>query len=133
MFGTALVSLPSFRLRVVSDLNIKCTHIIFAASKRNLGQGTVLHLFVCSWGRRGSLYDITSCLAVWFYVLSEGGLCLWSHVLSGGVLCSFQGEGSLFRGLPDRDPRHGKERSAHILVECILVSSCEWFIKGSTN
>ena len=54
-----------------------------------------LHLSVSHSVHRGkgSLYNVTSCLAAWPHVPS-GGLCLWSHVPSRGSL----------GGLPDRDP-----------------------------
>ena len=98
MFGTALVSLPSSRLRVVSDLNIKCTHtrlshMIFKVRKRSMGQR---HVCYSVHRDGGSLYDVTSCLAVWSHVPSEGGLCLWSRVPSKGV--------SLIETPLDRDP-----------------------------
>ena len=34
---------------------------------------------------RGSLYDVTSCLAAWFHVPSVGGLHLWSQVSLKGL------------------------------------------------
>ena len=106
-----------------------------AACKRRLGQGTVFTP-VCSRGGRGSLYDVISFLVAWSHVPSEGGLCLWSHVPSG-VICLPRGvyvQGVSLTETPlDRDPPHGKERVVYILLECILVASCEWIIKGSTN
>ena len=41
-------------------------------------------------GRRGLVggrglrppYDVTSCLAAWYHVPSQGGLCLWYHAPS---------------------------------------------------
>ena len=72
-------------------------------------------------GHWGSLYDVTSCLAV------------WSHVHSGGFLsvapCSFQGvsiQGGLCPGggsLSGRPP-YSEERAVCILLECILVCEC---------
>ena len=78
-------------------------------------------------GGRGSLYDVTSCLAAWSHVPS-GGLCLWFHVPSGGSLSR---GGSPWQRLPwtetplnrDHSPPYGKERAVRILLECILVSS----------
>ena len=59
--------------------------------------GKVMFLLVCDillTGGRGSLYNVTSCLAAWSYVPSEGSLflvpysfwgsCLWYHVPYGG-------------------------------------------------
>ena len=85
---------------------------------------------------RGSLYDVTSCLAAWSHV-PFGGFCLWSHVPSGDSLslvpCSFRGF-SIQGSLPDKKPQtetspqqrtppqYGKERVVHILLECILAT-----------
>ena len=48
---------------------------IFTARKRSLGQGNVFTRMCHSvHGGRGSLYDATSCLAVWSHVLSGGSV-----------------------------------------------------------
>ena len=90
----------------------------------NAGCGKImfLHLSVSHsvHGGRGSLYDVTSCLAVWSHVFFwrvsvsgpiflPRGLCLWSHVLLG---VSVQGdlydkdssEDPPGQRPPDRDP-----------------------------
>ena len=110
---------------------------IFTVRKRSLGQGNV---FICvchsvhrvGGGRRGSLYDVISCLAAWSHIPSWD-LFLWSHVSLGlsvsrhtFLLGSLLGGGSL-RDPPgqrrhlDRDPQYSKERAVRILLECILV------------
>ena len=85
-----------------------------------------------------SLHDVTFCLAAWSHVPSggflslvpcsfQGGLCLWLHV---------PGQRPLERDPLDRDthpldrdplgqrvPLYSKERTVHILLECILVDT----------
>ena len=104
-----------------------------------LGQGTVLHLFVCS---EGGLHMIS--FPIWLPgpMFHLGDLCLWSYVTSGegeclcpGGLCP--GE-SLFRGASvqgvylqgvsvqgdfcrQRPPRYGEEWAVRILLECFPV------------
>ena len=59
--------------------------ILITASKRSVGQGNVFtHVCHSVYSGRGSLYDVTSCLAAWSHVPSGRGLCLLSHVPSGG-------------------------------------------------
>ena len=83
----------------------------------------------------GSLYNVTSCLAVWSDVPS-GGLCLWSHVPSGGGgLCPGRlslgalhpGDlclGVSVQGVSVREtPPCGEEWVLRILLEGILVLS----------
>ena len=49
--------------------------VIITARKRSLGQGNIftgMCQSFCPWGREGSLYDVTSCLAAWSHVPSRG-------------------------------------------------------------
>ena len=63
---------------------------------------------------RGSLYDVTFCLAAWSHVPSRGGLC-------PGTLTEIPLDGDTPRPL-DRDPLLcGKEQAVCILLECILL------------
>ena len=63
---------------------------------------------------RGSLYDVTFCLAVWSHVPSREGLC-------PGTLTEIPLDGDTPRPL-DRDPLLcGKEQAVCILLECILL------------
>ena len=63
-----------------NSFNLSFMHFSVNYRPQSLGQGNVLNMSVIlSTEERGSLYDVTSCLATWSHDPS-GGLCLWSHV-----------------------------------------------------
>ena len=65
------------------------------------------------------MYDVTSCLAAWFHVLS-GGLCHWSHVPSGGLCPGGLCRG---RGLCRETPRMRKVVGMHPIgmLSCLII------------
>ena len=71
-------------------------------------------------GGRRSLYDTTSCLAVWYHVPLGGVSVSGPMFLLGGL---HRGGGGVLLGRlpPKQRPPYGKERAVRILLECILV------------
>ena len=84
---------------------------VVTVRKRSLGKGNVFsHVSHSVQRGRGSLYDVTSCLAAWSHVPWGGGVSVSSPMFLGvgslpQVLCSFQGvsvSGTMF--LPGGSP-----------------------------
>ena len=100
----------------VSRSHLMDTRII-TARKRSLGQGnifrSVCQSFCSQWGR-GSLYDVTSCLAAWSHVPSRMFLSLVPRSFGERGLCP----GRVCPGTPP--PPEPEKRAVRILLECFL-------------